>query len=90
MRRVRACRAADGVVDLARANTGCFSIGCTFTTTLSTLQGSLLKKIVEAMKDLVTDANLECSSTGISMQVRSCAVSQYSAAADCVGVHGPV
>jgi hypothetical protein len=34
------------------------------------LQGALLKKIVEAIKDLVTDANLECSSTGLTMQVR--------------------
>jgi proliferating cell nuclear antigen len=32
------------------------------------VSGSLLKKIVEAMKDLVTDANLECSASGITMQ----------------------
>ncbi len=31
-------------------------------------QGSLLKKIVEAMKDLVTDANLECNEDGIKLQ----------------------
>jgi len=31
-------------------------------------QGSLLKKIVEAMKDLVTEANLDCAETGISLQ----------------------
>lgn len=32
------------------------------------LQGSLLKKILDAMKDLVTDANFDCSSTGFSLQ----------------------
>ncbi|KNC51754.1 proliferating cell nuclear antigen [Thecamonas trahens ATCC 50062] len=31
-------------------------------------QGDLLKKILEAVKDLVTDANFDCSSTGISLQ----------------------
>lgn len=33
------------------------------------IQGSLLKKIVEALKDLVTDANLDCTSTGMTLQV---------------------
>jgi len=32
------------------------------------LQGATLKKLVEAMKDLVTDANLDCSASGISLQ----------------------
>ena len=32
------------------------------------VQGSLIKKIVEAMKDLVTDANIDCSASGLSMQ----------------------
>lgn len=32
-------------------------------------QGSILKLIVEAMKDLVTDANFECSDNEISVQV---------------------
>ena len=32
-------------------------------------EGKLLKQIVEATKDLVTDANLDCSQAGISMQV---------------------
>ncbi|KAK1315347.1 Proliferating cell nuclear antigen [Acorus calamus] len=32
------------------------------------LQGSLLKKVVEAMRELVVDANLDCSSTGVSLQ----------------------
>lgn len=32
-------------------------------------QGSLLKKLVDAMKDLVTDANLDCSSSGVTLQV---------------------
>ncbi|KAK8812312.1 hypothetical protein WA158_007546 [Blastocystis sp. Blastoise] len=32
------------------------------------IQGSLLKKLVEAMKELITDANLDCSSNGISLQ----------------------
>eukprot|EP01104_Vermistella_antarctica_P016318 TRINITY_DN553_c0_g1_i1.p2 TRINITY_DN553_c0_g1~~TRINITY_DN553_c0_g1_i1.p2 ORF type:complete len:261 (-),score=80.06 TRINITY_DN553_c0_g1_i1:1382-2164(-) len=31
-------------------------------------QASLLKKILESIKDLVTDANFECSSAGISLQ----------------------
>ncbi|KAL1507432.1 hypothetical protein AB1Y20_008271 [Prymnesium parvum] len=30
--------------------------------------GSMLKKITDAMKDLVTEANFDCSSTGISLQ----------------------
>lgn len=33
------------------------------------LQGSLLKKIIEAIRELVTDANLDCSDRGIFMQV---------------------
>ena len=32
------------------------------------LQGSVLKKILEAVKDLVTDANFDCNSSGISLQ----------------------
>lgn len=31
-------------------------------------QGSLLKKLIEAIKDLVTDGNFEASETGISLQ----------------------
>ncbi|KAJ1930195.1 hypothetical protein IWQ60_000376 [Tieghemiomyces parasiticus] len=31
-------------------------------------QGSLLKKIIEAIKDLVQDANFDCSDSGISLQ----------------------
>jgi hypothetical protein len=31
-------------------------------------QGVLLKKVVDAVKDLVTDVNLECSATGFGMQ----------------------
>jgi len=31
-------------------------------------QGGMLKKITESMKDLVTEANFDCSSTGISLQ----------------------
>ena len=31
-------------------------------------QGALLKKIIEAMKDMVTEANFDCSTTGISLQ----------------------
>ncbi|GFZ14962.1 proliferating cellular nuclear antigen 1 [Actinidia rufa] len=31
-------------------------------------QGSLLKKVMEAIKDLVNDANFDCSATGFSMQ----------------------
>jgi Proliferating cell nuclear antigen, N-terminal domain len=32
------------------------------------VQGSLLKKVLEAIKDLVTDANFECSGTGFQLQ----------------------
>ncbi len=32
-------------------------------------QGSLLKKIIEAMKELVTDANLDCTASGVTLQV---------------------
>lgn len=35
------------------------------------IQGSLLKKIVEAVKDLVSDANLDCTEEGLTMQVRT-------------------
>jgi proliferating cell nuclear antigen len=31
-------------------------------------KASLLKKILEAIKDLVTDANFDCTATGISLQ----------------------
>ena len=31
-------------------------------------EGAMLKKITEAMKDLVTEANFDCSTTGISLQ----------------------
>lgn len=32
------------------------------------MQGSILKKLMESIKDLVTDANFDCSSTGIQLQ----------------------
>jgi proliferating cell nuclear antigen len=32
------------------------------------LQAGLLKKILEAVKDLITDANIDCSATGLSLQ----------------------
>lgn len=32
------------------------------------VQGSLLKKVLEAVKDLIQDANFDCSSTGFSLQ----------------------
>ncbi|PKI46636.1 hypothetical protein CRG98_032978 [Punica granatum] len=35
---------------------------------LRLVQGSLLKKLLEAIKDLVTDANFDCSATGFSLQ----------------------
>ncbi|ERN09641.1 hypothetical protein AMTRI_Chr08g160360 [Amborella trichopoda] len=35
---------------------------------LRLVQGSLLKKVLDAIKDLVTDANFDCSSTGFSLQ----------------------
>ena len=31
-------------------------------------EGGMLKKITEAMKDLVTEANFDCSTTGVSLQ----------------------
>lgn len=33
------------------------------------LQGAVLKKIVEAIRELVADANLDCNERGITMQV---------------------
>ncbi|XP_071732777.1 proliferating cell nuclear antigen-like [Rutidosis leptorrhynchoides] len=35
---------------------------------LRLVQGSLLKKVMESIKDLVNDANFDCSSTGFSLQ----------------------
>jgi proliferating cell nuclear antigen len=35
---------------------------------LRLVQGSLLKKVLESIKELVTDANFDCSSTGFSLQ----------------------
>ncbi|EYU18920.1 hypothetical protein ABFS83_04G188600 [Erythranthe nasuta] len=35
---------------------------------LRLVQGSLLKKVLEAVKDLVNDANFDCSATGFSLQ----------------------
>jgi DNA polymerase III sliding clamp (beta) subunit (PCNA family) len=32
------------------------------------LQGNLLKKVVDAIKDLVTDANFDCSNSGFTLQ----------------------
>jgi Proliferating cell nuclear antigen, N-terminal domain len=33
------------------------------------VQGSQLKKIIEAIRELVVDANLDCNEAGITMQV---------------------
>jgi len=33
------------------------------------LQGALLKKIVEAIRELVVDVNIECDETGLKLQV---------------------
>lgn len=35
---------------------------------LRLVQGSLLKKVMESIKDLVNDANFDCSATGFSLQ----------------------
>ena len=35
---------------------------------LRLVQGSLLKKLIDAIKDLVNDANFDCSSSGFSLQ----------------------
>lgn len=35
---------------------------------LRLVQGSLLKKVLDSIKDLVTDANFDCSATGFSLQ----------------------
>ena len=32
------------------------------------VQGSLLKKVLESIKDLVTDANFDCSNNGFALQ----------------------
>jgi hypothetical protein len=32
------------------------------------LQGSILKKVLESIKDLVTDANFECTANGFALQ----------------------
>ncbi|KMS95752.1 hypothetical protein BVRB_005250 [Beta vulgaris subsp. vulgaris] len=32
------------------------------------VQGRLLKKVLDSIKDLVTDANFDCSVTGFSLQ----------------------
>jgi len=32
------------------------------------IQGSLLKKVLESIKDLVTDANFDCSNNGFALQ----------------------
>jgi proliferating cell nuclear antigen len=32
------------------------------------VQGSLLKKVLESVKELVTDANFDCTPTGFSLQ----------------------
>ena len=39
------------------------------------LQGGMLKKIIESIRELVVDANLDCDESGISMQVRSPTIS---------------
>lgn len=36
------------------------------------IQGSTLKKIIEAIRELVQDINIECSGTGITFQVSFC------------------
>ena len=36
------------------------------------LQGALLKKIIEAIRELVVDANLDCNERAITMQVYFC------------------
>ncbi|KAL6193863.1 hypothetical protein ACLB2K_034947 [Fragaria x ananassa] len=42
---------------------------------LGLIQGSLLKKVIESIKDLVTNANFDCSATGFSLQAMdSCQV----------------
>ena len=33
------------------------------------VQGGLLKKVLDATKDLVTDANFDCTASGFSLQV---------------------
>lgn len=35
---------------------------------LRLVQGSLIKKVIESIKDLVNDANFDCSATGFSLQ----------------------
>jgi len=45
------------------------------------VQGNVLKRVVEAIRELVNDANLDCSAeAGISMQVSGLALSDRIAA----------
>ena len=44
-------------------------------------EASLLKRLIEALKDLVTDANLECSPQGLKMQARAAAAAAAAARA---------
>lgn len=34
------------------------------------LQGALLKKIIEAIRELVVDANIDCNENGMELQVQ--------------------
>ena len=34
------------------------------------LQGSLLKKIIESIRELVVDVNIDCDESGLKLQVR--------------------
>lgn len=36
------------------------------------VQGNLLKKVLESLKDLLNEATWDCSDTGIQLQVRIC------------------
>jgi uncharacterized protein YuzB (UPF0349 family) len=51
------------------------------------LQGALLKKIIEAIRELVTDANLDCNERGITMQVGGgCVENNYALVNACLPV----
>ena len=45
-----------------------FTLSTVLTSQLLSLAGNVLKKLLEAIKDLVSDGNFDCNDTGISLQ----------------------
>ena len=40
------------------------------------VQGNLLKKVLESLKDLLNEATWDCADSGIQLQVRTCSAQQ--------------